>query len=261
MYEQFAAEYRPDPGASAPSVPAQPPEWITGAAEFESFMSVAAFGSFDHGLLRFVHAAGTPNAEDANGPAGWLADWANARGRLWVFAYDWLGRLYGFDRTTGPATGPESADSTPALARSRSPECHSPTSCQLSWLTSGTTCSRRSSSKIGDHTAAATWGPPNASGSGSRRFSGEPMSSRIRSHLDERVSLAAWPALESDRSPRARDHGRRSQTQRVGADRQHCSEPPVTGANAPRRVHRGGQPSGRYKGGKTSGVASWTDLS
>jgi hypothetical protein len=106
VYERFAAEYRPDPGASAPSVPAQPPEWVTGAAEFESFMSAAAFGSFDHGLLRFVHAAGTPNAEDANGPAGWLADWANARGRLWVFAYDWLGRLYGFDRTTGTAAGP-----------------------------------------------------------------------------------------------------------------------------------------------------------
>ncbi len=78
-------------------------------------MSSVAYGSFDHGLLRFVHARGVPSAEDANGPAGWLAEWAKARGRLWVFAYDWLGRMYGFDRTTMTTAGPGISRLDPGL--------------------------------------------------------------------------------------------------------------------------------------------------
>jgi hypothetical protein len=52
--------------------------------------------SFGNGLLRFVGGQGL-NASEWNGIAGWRTLWPD-RANLAVFAYDWLGRQYAFDR-------------------------------------------------------------------------------------------------------------------------------------------------------------------
>lgn len=106
-YAQFLRRYRPDEAFGELVGVGQIPAWVESTGGFAAFMSSVARRSFDAGLLRFLPTRGEPSLDDANGPAGWLEAWPDVQERLWVFAYDWLGRLYGFDRvrtTDGSST-------------------------------------------------------------------------------------------------------------------------------------------------------------
>ncbi len=68
------------------------------SAVLTEFLARHARASYLDGLLRIALPGGRFDPRTWNGPGGWVDDWPNAR-ELVVFAYDWLGRLYGVDRT------------------------------------------------------------------------------------------------------------------------------------------------------------------
>lgn len=66
-------------------------------AHFTAFMSSQARASYEDGVFRILGPATDPEIFAWNGAGGWQASWAAHANKLIVFAYDWLGRLYGLD--------------------------------------------------------------------------------------------------------------------------------------------------------------------
>src|SRR6478735_5351102 len=60
------------------------------------FLARHARASYGDGLLRIALPGGRFDPRTWNGRGGWVDDWPKERD-LAVFAYDWLGRLYGVD--------------------------------------------------------------------------------------------------------------------------------------------------------------------
>lgn len=65
---------------------------------FTEFLSTHARTSYGGGLLRFLLPDETPSLLSWNGETGWGLDWPRWRRHLVVFAYDWMGRQFTFDR-------------------------------------------------------------------------------------------------------------------------------------------------------------------
>lgn len=73
---------------------------------FTSFREAHSEVSFGEGLLRFVGSRGHGLPSDEwNGPDSWRRLWPN-RNNLSVFAYDWMGRQFAFDRNRRPKGEP-----------------------------------------------------------------------------------------------------------------------------------------------------------
>lgn len=71
---------------------------VTGYLEF---LNTVASTSCNGGVIRFLlpgQSSQRPSLTDWNAPAGWASHWNEYRDRLFVFAYDWLGRQIAFDR-------------------------------------------------------------------------------------------------------------------------------------------------------------------
>ena len=71
---------------------------VTGYSEFLRFV---AHSSFEGGLIRFLlpQLLFPFSLINWNSPNGWINSWQKYKDRLFVFAYDWLGRQIAFDRT------------------------------------------------------------------------------------------------------------------------------------------------------------------
>ena len=67
-------------------------------AFYTEFINLAARSSFDRGLLRFLLPTTVPSLQSWNAPSGWMADWPNVPKFFSVFAFDWQGNQYGFDK-------------------------------------------------------------------------------------------------------------------------------------------------------------------
>ena len=92
-----------DEGASGP-FPAWTAEDTQRLVGFEpelytEFISGVARSSYAGGLLRVLLPDTKPGLSAWNGEAGWASDWQQWAGRLVVFAFDWLGRQFAFDRS------------------------------------------------------------------------------------------------------------------------------------------------------------------
>lgn len=97
LVERFTNLFVEDDPTGPPVGTGVAPAWVPKTPIFEAFMHVVK-QSYDQGALRFLPVSGSPNLADANGPNGWLSSWPQTTLGLWVFAYDWLGRPYGFNR-------------------------------------------------------------------------------------------------------------------------------------------------------------------
>lgn len=99
---RFQAAFRPDQGAAgvSRSWTVEQTRSLVGFAPvlYTDFVAREARSSYGDGLLRFLLPGGEPDLVEWNGPTGWSSDWENWAGRLLVFGYDWLGRLFAFDR-------------------------------------------------------------------------------------------------------------------------------------------------------------------
>jgi hypothetical protein len=100
---RFQAAFRPDQGAAGASQ-----SWTVDQTRsllgivpslYPKFVERVARSSYSDGLLRFLLPGGEPDLVEWNGPTGWSSDWGRWAGRLIVFGYDWLGRLFAFDRS------------------------------------------------------------------------------------------------------------------------------------------------------------------
>ena len=102
MFDAFQQAFPPDAGR-VPSeypwtedktlsllgvVPEGYTEWVAGHA----------VPSYGNGVIRFLLPDTSPSLLIWNGAAGWASDWVSWKGRLVVFAFDWLGRQFAFDR-------------------------------------------------------------------------------------------------------------------------------------------------------------------
>ena len=90
------------------------------SAVLTEFLARHARATYLDGLLRIALPGGRFDPRTWNGRGGWADDWPKER-ELAVFAYDWLGRLYGVDRkgqwgtagtVTRLATGADALEST-----------------------------------------------------------------------------------------------------------------------------------------------------
>ncbi len=99
--EAFNERYRPDHGASGPFLAWARKDTLRlldyEPALFTDFMQSQARASYERGLFRVLGIRTRPSIVGWNGPEGWRADWPEHATRLVVFAYDWMGRLYGLD--------------------------------------------------------------------------------------------------------------------------------------------------------------------
>ena len=65
---------------------------------YTEFINSVAHYSFDGGLLRFLLPTTNPSLQSWNSPSGWMADWPNVPKFFNVFAFDWQGNQFGFDK-------------------------------------------------------------------------------------------------------------------------------------------------------------------
>jgi hypothetical protein len=103
-FTKFRNSYKPDPFAKRPSTYSTPKELgkLVGgrATGYSEFLRLVACTSLTGGLLRFlIPDDSLPlSLTSWNSPNGWSRSWTRYEKRLFVFAYDWLGRQIAFDR-------------------------------------------------------------------------------------------------------------------------------------------------------------------
>lgn len=100
-FPRFSAKFKADPGARGPApdcdvVPMLANYGIV-CPSYAQFMRETIRSSFNGGLLRFLLPDTKLSLSGWNGPDGWGPDWPGRQGQLFVFAYDWMGRQFGFD--------------------------------------------------------------------------------------------------------------------------------------------------------------------
>jgi len=97
LLDAFAAALSPDPGADGPATRWSPQDTKALVGRdvplFTLFMAERSRSSFGGGLLRFLLPQTRPSITDWNSRDGWHSDWPSVPGGF-VFASDWLGRLY-----------------------------------------------------------------------------------------------------------------------------------------------------------------------
>ena len=101
-FPRFSAKFKVDPGARGPApecdvAPLLAPYGIA-CPSYVEFMHETIRSSFNGGMLRFLLPDTKVSLAGWNGPTGWGPDWPGRQGQLFVFAYDWMGRQFAFDR-------------------------------------------------------------------------------------------------------------------------------------------------------------------
>jgi hypothetical protein len=104
-FARFKNQYRSDPFSSR-----FPIDWSSENVEkllggrvtgFSEFLTLVAHTSYEGGLIRFLlphHQSNPLSLYSWNSSEGWTDTWTKFKERLFVFAYDWLGRQIAFDR-------------------------------------------------------------------------------------------------------------------------------------------------------------------
>jgi hypothetical protein len=104
IFPRFQRHYHPDRFLNRPTT-----DWSwknieelvdDQVAGYREFLRLVACASFEKGLVRFLLPGQLiqPSLGGWNAPNGWASHWREYRDRLFVFAYDWLGRQIAFDR-------------------------------------------------------------------------------------------------------------------------------------------------------------------
>jgi hypothetical protein len=102
LFPRFSSVFRPEDGADGPC-----PAWSVEETQsligyelslYTEFINTVARSSFGGGLLRFLLPTTTPSLPAWNSPLGWMTAWPNVSKFFVVFAFDWQGNQYGFDK-------------------------------------------------------------------------------------------------------------------------------------------------------------------
>lgn len=102
LFLAFSSAFLADEGATGPC-----PLWSASETHsvfggeprlYTEFINKVARSSFDDGALRFLLPTTEPSLESWNAPSGWMAEWPNIPKFFTVFAFDWQGNQYGFDK-------------------------------------------------------------------------------------------------------------------------------------------------------------------